>query len=158
MRARDQFHLGIVAEDTSATMAALTALFGYEWGPEVGSVTEVALPAGVTTLDLRCVFSVTVPRLEIVRAIPGTMWEPASGGGIHHVGFFSDDVAADAAELAGQGYVTEATRTGPDGRPFFAFQRSAKGFRVELVSRAAQAGLERCWTVPARVPANGTAT
>jgi hypothetical protein len=158
MRARDQFHLGIVAEDTAATTAMLTALFGYEWGPEVGSVSDVTLPSGVTSLDLRCAFSVTVPRLEIVRAIPGTLWEPVPGGGIHHVGFFSDDVAADAAELADQGYVTEATRTGPDGRPYFAFARSAKGFRIELVSRAAQAGLERCWTAPARVPVHERTT
>ena len=142
MRATDQFHLGIVAEDPAATMAALSALFGYEWGPEAGSVTPVTLPSGEVSLELRCVFSVTVPRLEVVQAIPGTLWEP---GGIHHVGYWSDDVAADAAELTGQGYVTEAGRAGPDGKPFFAFLRSAKGFRVELVSRVAERGLEQLW-------------
>jgi hypothetical protein len=77
------------------------------------------------------------------------MWEPASSG-IHHVGFWSDDVAADTAELAGGGYVLEASRPGADGKPFFTFQRSTTGFRVELVSTAARAGLERCWATPAR--------
>ena len=145
MRVTDQFHLGIVAEDIAATTAALSALFGYEWGPEAGSVSQVTLPTGAVTVELRCVFSVTVPRLEIVRAIPGTLWEPVAGGGIHHVGYWSDDLAADAAELTTQGYVTEVSRTGADGKPFFAFLRSGKGFRIELVSRAAETALSQLW-------------
>lgn len=145
MRATDQFHLGIVAEDTAATTAALSALFGYEWGPEAGSVSQVTLPAGEMTVELRCVFSITVPRLEVVRAIPGTFWEPVAGGGIHHIGYWSDDLTADAAELTAQGYVTEVSRQGPDGKPFFAFLRSDRGFRIELVSRVAETGLSQLW-------------
>ncbi|MBA2947806.1 VOC family protein [Streptomyces himalayensis] len=148
MKAEDQFHLGIVAEDFEATMAVLSSLFRYEWGEEVGGPIPVALPTGEAVLELRCAYSVTTPRLEIIRSIPGTLWEPATGTGIHHIGYWSDDVAADSAELVRHGYVTEATRTGPDGTPFFTFHRSANGFRVELVSRAAQPGLQRCWAVP----------
>ncbi|RBM21982.1 hypothetical protein DI005_08175 [Prauserella sp. PE36] len=148
MRVEDQFHLGIVADDIEATMATLSAVFGYEWGEQVGGPTAVTLPAGNAVLDLRCAFSVTVPRLELVRSIPGTLWEPVAGGGIHHVGFWSDDVAADSAELAAHGYVTEASRTGVDGAAYFSFQRSTKGFRIELVSRAAEPGLRRCWAAP----------
>jgi hypothetical protein len=150
MKAADQFHLGIVAEDFEATMAALSSVFGYEWGPEVGALTPVTLPDGEATLDLRCAYSTSVPRLEVVRSIPGTLWEPAGGAGIHHVGYWSDDVAADSAELERNGYVREATRLGPDGAPFFTFQRSPACFRIELVSRAAQPGLEQCWAAPAR--------
>ncbi|MEU6642844.1 VOC family protein [Saccharomonospora sp. NPDC046836] len=146
MRAEDQFHLGIVVDDVEATTAMLSSVFGYEWGPEVGSPTAVTLPGGAAVLDLRCAFSVSVPRLELVRSVPETLWEPVAGAGIHHIGFWSDDVAGDSAELARHGYVTEATRTGPDGAPFFTFQRSETGFRIELVTRAAQAGLEICWT------------
>ncbi|MGA2830837.1 MAG: hypothetical protein ABSF03_32530 [Streptosporangiaceae bacterium] len=80
--------------------------------------------------------------------IPGTLWEPAAGSAIHHTGYWSDDVAADSAELERHGYVPEATRAGPDGVPFFAFYRSATGFRVELVSRKAQPGLEGIWAGP----------
>lgn len=149
MRVEDQFHLGIVAENFEATRATLTSVFGYEWGPEVGGPITVTLPTGEAVLNLRCAFSVTVPRLELVRAIPNTLWEPATGAGLHHVGFFSDDVAKDAAELTDAGYLTEATRLNPDGTPFFTFQRSQTGFRVELVSRAAESGLSQCWAAPA---------
>ncbi|XVQ14738.1 VOC family protein [Spirillospora sp. CA-255316] len=149
MKLADQFHLGIVTAEFEATMDTLSTLFGYEWGPEVGEPIAVTLPTGEAVLNLRCAFSTSVPRLELVRSIPGTMWEPAPGG-VHHVGFWSDDVAADSAELASNGYVLEASRNGADGRPFFSFQRSATGFRIELVSTVARAGLEQCWATPAQ--------
>ncbi|MER5756352.1 VOC family protein [Streptomyces sp. NPDC002088] len=150
MKAEDQFHLGIVTDDFEATRAQLSAVFGYEWGAEVGGPVQVTLTTGDTVLELRCAYSVTAPRLELVRSVPGTLWEPAAGVGIHHIGYWSDDVAADSAELGRQGFVTEATRTGPDGTPFFSFQRNASGLRVELVNRAAQSGLEQCWAAVRR--------
>lgn len=155
MKAEDQFHLGIVAEDFEATAAALSSVFGYEWGPEVGSEVELTLPTGEAVLNLRCAFTTSIPRLEIVRSIPGTLWEPVAGAGIHHVGYWSDDVAADTAELERHGYVNEATRLGPDGAPFFTFQRSPAGFRIELVSRVAKAGLEQCWASPGELSSGG---
>lgn len=143
MKAADLFHLGIVTDDPESAREEFTALFGYEWGPEIGGPLPVTLPAGDRTLDLRCAYSVTEPRIEIVRGIPGTMWE--AGGGIHHAGYWSDDVAADAADLSARGFVTEATRTGPDGGMLFAFLRGTTGLRIELVTRAAEQGLQRCW-------------
>jgi len=149
LRAEDQFHVGIVADDFEATLAELSAVFGYRWSAEIGGPIEVRLPAGDALLNLRCVYSATSPRLEVVRRIPGTLWEPAAGSAIHHTGYWSDDVAADSAELERHGYVAEATRMGPDSVPFFAFYRSATGFRVELVSRKAQPGLEGAWAAAA---------
>ena len=149
MRAEDQFHLGIVVEDFEATMAEYTALLGYEWSVEAGGPVAVTLQTGDAVHDLRCAFSLTEPRLEIVRQVPGTFWEPAADGGIHHIGYWSDDVAADSAALVSHGWVNEATRTGPDGSPFFTFHRSPIGLRIELVSRIAQPGLERLWSAAA---------
>lgn len=146
MKADDLFHVGIVTADLEATQAQLTELLGYEWGPEVGAPTEVILPSGERTLDLRCAYSITTPRLEVVRSIPGTFWESSPGSGIHHVGYWSDDVAADAAKLGQLGYVTEATRNMPDGAAFFAFLRSDTGFRVELVTRTVEPSLQQCWS------------
>ncbi|PXY33282.1 hypothetical protein BAY59_09260 [Prauserella coralliicola] len=70
---------------------------------------------------------------------------------IHHVGRWSDDVAADSAVLAAHGCVTEASRTGSGRAPYLSFPRSTcstRGFRIELVSRAAEPGLRRCWAAP----------
>jgi hypothetical protein len=147
MRADDQFHLGVVTADVAGTAARLSALFGYRWGPRIGATLDVALPDGPATVQLRCAYSVTLPRIEVVEAVAGTFWEPASAG-IHHVGFWSDDVVADAAELSAHGYRTEATRTLPDGTVHFAFLSRDNAFRIELVNRTAETGLARCWAAP----------
>ncbi|MBK3572328.1 VOC family protein [Streptomyces sp. MBT65] len=143
MRAEDQFHLGLVVVDFEGTLAEFTAAFGYEWCAEIGGAVPLALPGGNAVLDISCVYSRTQPRLEIVRRVPGTLWEPVVGG-VHHVGYWSDDVAADAAELTRQGFVTEASRTGSGGAPF-AFLRAPSGLLVELVDRVARPGLEKLW-------------
>ena len=145
MKAEDQFHIAFVVDDLEGTSEEFSSLFGYEWGAEMGGRVEVVLPTGAAVLDLKCAYSLTSPRLELVRTIPGTLWEPAAGG-IHHVGYWSDDVAADSADLVRHGFVTEATRSGPGGLPFFAFLRSVTGFRIELVTRLAQPSLERAWS------------
>jgi catechol 2,3-dioxygenase-like lactoylglutathione lyase family enzyme len=144
MRAEDQFHLGLVVEDFEATLAEFSAAFGYEWCAEIGGSVPLTLPTGNAVLDISCAYSRTLPRVEIVRRVPGTLWEPVAGGGVHHVGYWSDDVAADAAELTRQGFVTEARRAGSGGAPF-AFLRGPSGLLVELVDRVAQPGLEKLW-------------
>lgn len=144
MRAEDQFHLGLVVEDFEGTLAEFSAAFGYEWCAEIGGAVPLTLPTGNAVLDISCAYSRTLPRLEIVRRIPGTLWEPVPGGGVHHVGYWSDDVAADAAELTGQGFVTVASRSGSGGAPF-AFLRGPSGLLVELVDRVARPGLEKFW-------------
>ncbi|MFJ3415694.1 VOC family protein [Streptomyces sp. NPDC086082] len=144
MRAEDQFHLGLVVEDFEGALAEFSAAFGYEWCAEIGGAVPLTLQTGNAVLDISCAYSRTVPRLEIVRRIPGTLWEPVAGGGVHHVGYWSDDVAADAADLTRQGFVTEAARDGTGGAPF-AFLRGPSGLLVELVDRVARPGLEKLW-------------
>lgn len=145
MKATDQFHVGIVVDDVEATLAELTALFGYEWGDEIGAPTSVLLPTGPVELDFRCVYSRTTPRLEIIRSIPGTIWVPVEGSGLHHLGYWSDDVSADSRELEGRGLVAEAVGTSPDGTPYWAYHRGPTGPRIELLSRQLEAPLQATW-------------
>lgn len=145
MRAEDQFHVGVVVDDFDSTLAALSELFGYEWCDEIGGPTLVTLPTGDAVVDLKFAYSMTSPRLEIIRSVAGTLWEPAAGSGIHHVGYWSDDVAADSARLVRRGFATEATGARPDGKPYWTFHRSATGPRIELVSRSVQGALEQYW-------------
>ena len=97
MKAADQFHVGIVVDDLDAALADLSALFGHEWCPKLSVSTPVVLPDGEATLDLVFTYSRTEPRVEVIQSMPGTLWMPAEGSGIHHLGYWSDDVAADAA-------------------------------------------------------------
>src|SRR5690606_23225625 len=78
MKAEDLFHLGIVTDDPRAARDEFSALLGYEWGPQVGGAVDVTLPDGERSVDLQCTYSVTVPRIEIVAAVPDApLWAAA---------------------------------------------------------------------------------
>jgi hypothetical protein len=139
VRAEDQFHVGVVVDDLDATLVTLSELFGYRWCEQVHLPTPVTTPAGDFVLDLQFAYSMTSPRLEVIRAIPGTLWEPAAGSGIHHLGYWSDDVATDSAALEEQGFAREAAGQ------VWAYHRSPTGPRIELVNRAVQPGMEQYW-------------
>ena len=143
MRAEDQFHTGIVVDDFEGSLATLTKLFGYEWCEEMGAEIPVTLADGVQMLNLRFAYSKTSPRVEIIRPVPGTLWMPAEGSGIHHLGYWSDDVAADASALEALGFAREAAGEGEDAVPYWTYHRTATGPRIELVSRAMQPVMEQ---------------
>ncbi len=144
MRAADQFHLGIVTDRFERCLNDLTDLLGYEWCDEIGFPIPVELPTGTETIELRFAYSKTTPRLEIIRAVPGTLWVPVTGGA-HHLGYWSDDVAADSARLVARGFEVEAVGRQPDGAPYWSYHRSPSGPRIELVGRAMEAALQHYW-------------
>jgi hypothetical protein len=144
VKPEDQYHAGIVVDDVEATLASLTDELGYTWGEVMTAPAQVRLPSGVVTLEVQCVYSVNEPHLEIVRSIPGTIWAPAETQ-LHHVGYWSDDVAADTAELVGRGYTEEAAGLLPDGGIFWSYVRSPLGLRVELVDRAMEPVVRQMW-------------
>ena len=145
MNGADQFHVGVVVDDFDTAVGDLTDLFGYHWCPALTVQTPVVLPNGDLMLDLRFTYSVTTPRVEVIQSVPGTLWVPAAGSGVHHVGYWSDDVETDGRRLVARGYAEEAKGVQPDGAAVWSYHRSANGPRVELVSRQIQAGLEQYW-------------
>jgi hypothetical protein len=146
VRPADQFHVGIVVDEFGATLAQLTDAFGCEWGDELGGLTAVQLPTGEVRVDFHCVYSRTTPRLEIIRSIPGTLWMPVADSGIHHLGYWSDDVVADSARLTREGFKVEAIGAQPDGSPYWAYHRADHGPRIEIISRALEPTLEQFWS------------
>ena len=145
MNGADQFHVGIVVDDLDASLVEMGDLFGYEWCALISVETPVELPSGATSLGLTFAYSRTTPRIEVIQSIPGTLWVPAPESGLHHLGYWSDDVAADADRLTSGGYVPEATGLRPDGEAIWAYHRRPGGPRIELVSRQLQPGLEQYW-------------
>jgi hypothetical protein len=147
LSAADQYHAGIVVDDPVATMAQLTDLLGYEWADQIGGPITVSLPDGDRQVEMRTWYSKTMPRLEVVQSHPGTVWTRADSG-LHHLGYWVDDVPATIAELVGRGYTFEAAGKLPDGQPYWAYLQppagsGAAGPRLEIVSRALQPMMER---------------
>ena len=145
MRADDQFHVGIVVDDLDTALTEMTDLLGYEWCSLISVETPVVLVDGETSLGLTFAYSKDTPRVEVIQSIPGTLWIPAAESGLHHLGYWSDDVAADAHRLAFHGYEREASGVRPDGELMWTYHRTPGRPRIELVSRRLQAGLEQYW-------------
>lgn len=146
MRAEDQFHAGVVVDQLEPALADLADLFGYRWCEPMSVSTPVILPAGETIVDLTFVYSVTTPRLEVIQSVPGSLWTPVPGSGVHHLGYWSDDVAADSSVLVGQGLAAEATGMRPDGSPYWAYHAAPDRIRIEIISRQLQPALEQYWS------------
>ena len=63
---------------------------------------------------MKMVYSGAEPRLELLQTVPGTVWTPADSG-VHHLGYWSDDVESDLATLESNGMTLEVKSYNPDG-------------------------------------------
>ena len=136
----------MVVDDLDVALTNLSELFGYRWSDAFEGRVLVRLPDGDREVLLRFVYSRTVPRIEVIQAIEGTVWVPSAGSGIHHLGYWSDDVEGDAAGLEKSGYVMEALGRVPNRAAPWSYHRAPGGVRVELVDRALQPMLEAFWS------------
>jgi catechol 2,3-dioxygenase-like lactoylglutathione lyase family enzyme len=155
LQPEDLYHVGIVVADVPAAMERWTLLGGYRWMPVVEHPVRVWTPSGIQSVALQMVYSdgsprgagSEPPRLELIRAVPGTVWAAPRSGAIHHVGWFVDDVPAASNELARAGCPVEACGCDPDDRPRgFAYHRDADGALIELASRTVMRDLEQLVT------------
>jgi hypothetical protein len=137
-------HYALAVPDIDEAMERLGATLGYEWRP----VQEWDIPvlAGDRRYDTTAKFTYSTggpPFLELIQGEPGTIWDPGVQG-IHHVGVWTDDLAADIAALERDGLPIEACGRGSDGKPdFWSYHRTSDGLRVELVDGSTKEAFER---------------
>ena len=144
MQPEDLYHTGLVVDDIEATMRWFTDVAGYEWCDQFAGEQVVQLPGGERTLTMRGVYSLSEPRLELVGTISDTLWEP-SNAGVHHLGYWSDEVDRDVATLVANGVQLEARSLMPDGSSLWAYCRAASGPRIEFVSRVLEPVMSEWW-------------
>jgi len=144
MKPEDLYHTGLVVDDIEATMRLFTDVAGYEWCDQFAGEQVVQLPGGERTLMMRGVYSLSEPRLELVGTIPDTLWQPTNAG-VHHLGYWSDEVDRDVATLVANGVQLEARSLLPDGSSLWAYCRAASGPRIEFVSRVLEPVMSEWW-------------
>jgi hypothetical protein len=144
------YHVGIVVDGVSAAMDEYGALFGVDWGQRMISEVPVELTPGERApLAFDAIYSSSGPmHVELVQQIPGTIWKV--GGGLHHIGFWSDDVDGEAETLAAAGHpVVAALFPDPDGPRMITMHQGPQGMFVELVASAVRPMIEAMWAPPA---------
>lgn len=137
LRPDDFYHTGIIVPDLDAAMARLSALAGYRWISPVSYTLPFRTTAGTQEVTSTCVYSLQAPHVELIKEVPGTVWTAAPGNAIHHLGYWTDDLAASAKVLEDNGFTFEATAdTAAPDLALFAYYLDAAGTRIEIVDRA----------------------
>jgi len=146
MTPTDHFHTAIVTDDFEAVQAAIADALGHRWCEEVRYDVPIRYPSGEeASFPLAFAYTMTEPHLELIRSVPGTLWSPVAGSGIHHLGVWSDNVESDSARLVASGSPVEVFGVGPDGAPYWAYHRGAQGPRIEIVSRQVEPAFRQYW-------------
>jgi catechol 2,3-dioxygenase-like lactoylglutathione lyase family enzyme len=131
------YHTGIVVEDIEAAKAEYTDFMGVSFGFQGEADMPVWFPDGAKTVTFRFAYTAQGPhRLELVGALPGTLWTAPSPGHAHHLGYWCDDVPAASAELTRRG-APLAAKLGtlePDEDGVIVLHRAPSGIYLELVS------------------------
>ncbi|MCK8643684.1 VOC family protein [Mycobacterium colombiense] len=137
LRPEDFYHTGIIVPDLDAAMARLTALAGYRWITPVSYTLPFRTTSGTQEVTSTFVYSLQAPHVELIKEVPGTAWAAAPGNAIHHLGYWTDDLAESAKRLEDNGFAFEATAdTDGPNLALFAYYVDAAGTRIEIVDRA----------------------
>jgi Glyoxalase/Bleomycin resistance protein/Dioxygenase superfamily len=141
LRPEDLYHTGIVVPDLDAAMARLTALTGYRWITPLSYTLPFRTAAGSRELTSTIVYSVQGPHLELVQEVPGSPWTAAPGNSVHHLGYFTDNLAETGRLLERNGFSFEMTAdvaqpSAESDLALFAYYVDAFGTRIEIVDRA----------------------
>jgi Glyoxalase/Bleomycin resistance protein/Dioxygenase superfamily len=137
LRPEDFYHTGVVVPDLDAAMARLSALAGYRWINPLSYTLPFRTMSGTRELTSTIVYSVQAPHVELLQEVPGSPWTAAPGNSVHHLGYFTDDLADTAKALEDNGFSFEMTAAvaGSD-LALFAYYIDAFGTRIEIVDRA----------------------
>jgi hypothetical protein len=144
MSLSELYHVAVVVPDLDAGCARFTELLGTRWGPIVERDVEVRDGDGLDRIvSQRLCYSTEAPYLELIEERLGTPWVCNEHSNIHHIGFFSDSLAADSLDLTTSGCpLLICGRAGESAPATYALHRDSLGIRIEVVDVAGRAGLE----------------
>ena len=144
----EAYHVGIVVADLDASCEEFSDLLGIRWATPQDRDFTVQTPDGEVPSRFRVTYSTRESGemlIELIEGPPGSPWWPGDGvsAALHHVGFFSHELAVTSAQLSTQGAAREATVLGEDGAPRgFAYHLLQHGPRIELVDQSRRPQLE----------------
>ena len=142
------YHVGYVVENLNDAMVQFSEAIGVRFVDHFVTATYRDAGNSIVTVELHTSFSLDGPtHLELIEAMPGSIWEIGSGPGLHHIGLWTDDVPAEAARLARAGLTAVASSVDPDDEAspgYFSYHRNPQGSLVEIVDIGMQQGM-RDW-------------
>jgi hypothetical protein len=136
------YHVGFVVPDLHDAISTLGPALGITFSPPIDlPFTTLETPDGPREVSLRLTYSTRPVHVELISSAAGTLWDFADERRGHHLGVWTDDVAAEAERLDGLGLRRLWWVRGDDGRMVFSYHDTPYGFYIELVDNAARAGM-----------------
>jgi len=144
LKPEDLYHTGIVVPDLGTAAQRFAAMAGYSFTKSIEGPVAIRTETGQQTVDLRFMYSLQAPHVELIEEVPGTPWIAARGNAVHHLGYFTDAFATTASALQAQGFTLELCPASDSDAPsIFAYYLSPDGVRVEIVDRNIMGDLDR---------------
>ena len=105
------WHIGIAVPELETGQEELGEIFGLRWRPtRVRKLTLADAAGRPHEVECHVAFSRGGPfAVEVWQAIPGTPLDIPEGGGVHHIGYWVDDIASEAKRLDALGFPAYAT-------------------------------------------------
>jgi len=143
------FHTGIRVPDLDAAMAELGENLSVTWAEsrEVEAMPVWTPADGLTSVPLRYVYSCEGPQhIELLESAPGSPWHCGDNPGVHHIGVWVSDVAAEVQTVLSKGWTVALAGAAPDdGFGSFAYVQPPNGMLVEVVNDAILPMFEEWW-------------
>jgi catechol 2,3-dioxygenase-like lactoylglutathione lyase family enzyme len=132
-------HVGILVADLRGEVERYGELLGVRFRPPAPLVFDVVETDSGTEYDVAVGISYAPdgpPYFELLQATGDTVWTPAQGHGLHHIGGHVPDIAAEERRLEALGMRVEARIRTHDGLQIISFLQPTTGesVRVELLS------------------------
>lgn len=144
------YHTGIRVADLDKAMAELGDTLSLVWA-EVREVPQMPYwtpDDGMVSSPLRFVYSCQPPQhVELVEGGPGSIWDGREVPGVHHVGVWCDNVAAETEAAIADGWTCMAAGASPDnGYGRWSYVQPPTGMLVEFVSAEILPGFQKWWS------------
>lgn len=162
MKDSPYFHIGVLVPDLERAMAEFTRQHGLAF-PKPAAIT-FAKADGSGEESIRVVYTKNgPPYYEFIEVLPGSVFGDASGGPVHHVGVWEDDMAGRVKLLRENDVAVMASGLGLSGRPglmedavphWVITEPNAFGVRYEYFDAALRPGIEM-WIETGEFPGAG---
>jgi hypothetical protein len=141
------FHTGVIVDDLERAMSLWGEALGLHWAPPKTATTPMRCPSGVFGREVRFVYSLEGPHhIELLEQLDPTPYLSLTGGRhIHHLGYYTTDLAGQSRRLEELGFPCELSGVTPDGqRGRATFHRNplSPGIWIELVDGTVAADID----------------
>lgn len=144
---RSFYHHGIVVTDLDSAVRKFGTETGLTFEEPTSVQQTIRTPQGTRDVEFRLAYSAEGPvHVELVQQIPGTLWVTDQPAVLHHLGYWSEDIASDGESLAAGGMqLVMAHEPGQGGQSLYRYYQSPLGLYVELVDAAFRPAMEDGW-------------